>query len=182
MVMNQSDSELMTLIHSGDENAFNCLYERYKNSVYNYLLYVEPDRKSVEDLFQEIWIKVIRKLKEGHVIGNFKGWIFKVASNSHRDFLRKKKVRKLIFLDKENAGIEVISENDSRRAEVRFILEKAMLKLTPHQKQIFYLKEVMGMPYSEITEILGISETAAKSRMFNAVQKLREELKEFREN
>ena len=182
MVMNQTDTELLTLIYNGDENAFNCLYERYKDSVFNYLLYVERDRKTVEDLFQEVWIKVIRKLREGHDIENFKGWIFKVVSNSYKDFLRKKRVKKLFFIEKEDSPAEIISENDTNRTDTRIFIEKAMQKLTSNQKQIFYLKEVMGLPYGEITEILGISETAAKSRMFNSVQKLREELKELRNN
>jgi len=179
--MNQTDTELIALIYRGDEHAFNCLYGRYKEVVYNYLLYVEPDVKTVEDLFQEIWIKVIKKLKEGHTIENFKGWIFKVASNSYKDFLRKKRMRRLIFPDKEDAVTEVIADNNTNGTEVKMYVEKAMLKLTPKQKELFYLKEVIGLPYSEITDVLGISETAAKSRMFNAVRNLREELKELRE-
>jgi len=180
--MNQSDNELVILTVTGDENAFNILYERYKDMIYNYLLYIESNRGIVEDLFQEIWVKVIRKLKDGQKIENFKGWIVKVASNYHKDYLRKKRLRNLIFRYQEDVS-DTISDRDSHESsDLANSLEIAMSRLSPKQKELFYLKEIMGLPYGEIMPILGISETAAKSRMFKAVQKLREELKEYKEN
>ena len=180
--MNQTDSELITLISRGNEKAFNVLYKRYKDLIYNYLTYVESGVETVEDVFQEVWIKVIKKLREGQDLTNFRRWIFRIASNSYKDYLRKKKIRNILFWEKEDLNTKSSGKNIGITSDFTFHLEKAMVHLSPNQRQIFYLKEIMGMQYDEITKVLGITVTAAKSRMFNAVRKLRKELKEFREN
>lgn len=80
--------------------AFDNLYKKYQNAVFSFAYYLTQNRGDAEDLFQEAWLRIAKKLPDEVNIQSIKAWIFTVVANLHRDELRKKRIRKLFFLQK----------------------------------------------------------------------------------
>lgn len=189
--MQPGDRELLSRISQGDTSAFEILYGKYRAAVYNYLCYLESDRHLVQDLFQEVWLRVVRSCARANAISNFRAWLFAVASNVYRDALRRRRIRRSIFrqrvesVDDRASGMEdSLDESQAAdaylsRLEFREDLEKALSRLTPRQRQVFVLKEIEGFKHEEVAGILGISAGACKSTLHHAVQALRRILRSY---
>jgi RNA polymerase sigma-70 factor (ECF subfamily) len=189
--MQPGDPELLSRISQGDTSAFETLYARYRTTVYNYLCYLESDRHLVQDLFQEVWLRVVRSSARADTIDNFRAWLFAVASNVYRDTLRRRRVRRSMFprrvetVDGRTSSVE--DSPDAPRAadagvsflEFREDLERALSRLTPRQRQVFVLKEIEGLKHNEVADVLGISVGACKSTLHHAVQALRSHLRSY---
>jgi RNA polymerase sigma-70 factor (ECF subfamily) len=171
--------------------AFDDVYDRYKNDIFRFICYLDPDRAEAEDLFQEVWLRVARHLPEPREGANLKPWLLAIVVNLHRDLLRKKRVRRLFFLAKsrpvssESGPLEALSPASADPAvmtEQAFLqkkIEQAVARLPEKQRQIFMLREIEGLKQAEIAEILGIPLGTVKSLMHRAVLRLQRELAEF---
>jgi RNA polymerase sigma-70 factor (ECF subfamily) len=140
-----------------------------------------------EDLFQETWLRVAKNVEGIKNVDSIKNWIYTIATNLHRDFLRKKKVRRA-FWERLNSSEPDMDHSDEnhvnpmRRREFEESGEAiriAIEKLAEPLRQVFILKEIEGLRYREIATILKTSSSAVKSRMHRAVMKLRTYLAEW---
>lgn len=164
---------------------FNRLYDLYKNSLYRYLIYLTRNEAESEDLFQETWLRVIRQMEKLDGIEQLKPWIFTIATNLHRDGLRKKKVRQL-FMRKLETGdhsphlpVETLQPDPADKTELDQSLRnvmRALEKLPEKMQRVFVLREIEGFSYEEIAATLRLSSGTVKSRMHRAIKKLRQEL------
>lgn len=164
---------------------FNILYKTHKQAVYGYICYLTRNKHDAEDIFQETWLRVVRKLDQVNDLESSKAWLYTIATNLYKDLLRKKKHR-LIFWEKKK--IQYAAENPKNLLEISVQAERmeqkeigrsivnAIEKLPEKLRRIFILKQVEDFSYLEISAILNLPVGTAKSRMFRAIKILRQEL------
>jgi RNA polymerase sigma-70 factor (ECF subfamily) len=167
---------------------FDEIYDKYKSDVFRFAYYLTQDRGEAEDMFQEVWLRVVRYLPRREIRQDLKPWLLTVVLNLHRDLLRKKRVRRMFFLDRTKREIVEASLNDkpdvslsdpARRAERAAKLRninQAIARLPESQRRVFVLKEIEGLRQAEIAGQLGIPLGTVKSLMHRAVKRLQREL------
>ena len=170
---------------------FDEVYDRYKDDVYRLALFLTRDRGEAEDMFQEVWLRVVRRLPEDARRENLKPWLAVIIMNLHRDMLRKKRIRRMFFLGKikseitEAAAAEktVTSTFDpagrAEKAVIRKDIDRALARLPEKQRRVFVLKEIEGLEQAEIAAALGIPVGTVKSLMFRAVRRLQRDLASY---
>ena len=174
--------------------AFDNLYKKYQNAVFGFAYYLTQNRGDAEDLFQEAWLRIAKKLPDEVNMQSIKAWIFTVVANLHRDELRKKRIRRLFFLqkamslEKENTMFPVLSDQpvsinpeEVNQTDMGRDIAQAMARLPDRQRRVFVLKEIAEFKQAEISDILGIPLGTVKSLMHRAVKRLRRELSKYNE-
>ena len=174
--------------------AFDNLYKKYQNAVFGFAYYLTQNRGDAEDLFQEAWLRIAKKLPDEVNMQSIKAWIFTVVANLHRDELRKKRIRRLFFLqkamslEKENTMFPVlpdqpvsINPEEVNQTDMGRDIAQAMARLPDQQRRVFVLKEIAEFKQAEISDILGIPLGTVKSLMHRAVKRLRRELSKYNE-
>ncbi len=171
---------------------FDALYDRYRSAVFSFAYYLTRDRGEAEDLFQEAWLRIVRHLPERVNMPSLKTWIFTIVANLYRDSLRKKRVRHLFILrrqqesEAQNEASLGAGRTGARDAAFRADLEREIARaidnLPERQRRVFILKEISGFKQSEIGDILGIPIGTVKSLMHRAVRRLQKELSPYHSN
>lgn len=174
--------------------AFDNLYKKYQNAVFSFAYYLTQNRGDAEDLFQEAWLRIAKKLPDEVNMQSIKAWIFTVVANLHRDELCKKRIRKLFFLqkamtlEKENTMFPVlpdqpmsINPEEVNQTDMGRNIAQVMARLPDRQRRVFVLKELADFKQAEISDILGIPLGTVKSLMHRAVNRLRRELSKYNE-
>jgi len=174
--------------------AFDNLYKKYQNAVFGFAYYLTQNRGDAEDLFQEAWLRIAKKLPDEVNLQSIKAWIFTVVANLHRDELRKKRIRRLFFLqkamslEKEKTMFPVLSDQpvsinpeELNQTDMGRDIAQAMARLPDRQRRVFVLKEIAEFKQAEISDILGIPLGTVKSLMHRAVTRLRRELSKYNE-
>lgn len=167
----------MLAYRQGDAGAFETLYARHKGPLYRYVLRSIRERGLAEELYQEIWMRVIEARGRYTVQAKFTTWLYTVAHNRLADHWRRRGLQ-LVELDGHDAPASPADE-PARRAEARESLARlaaALEALPAAQREAFLLHEEAGMSVAEIAAATGAGEEAAKSRLRYALAKLREAL------
>jgi RNA polymerase sigma-70 factor (ECF subfamily) len=177
----QFDYQLARRIAGGDMLAFEELYQRYHRRVYHLCLRMTNHVAEAEDLTQEIFIHVYRK------IGSFRGestmmtWLYRVAVNKTLMHFRKNSVRReRTTEDGETPEPLAATAKAQSHAPVleRLALERAIEQLAPGYRAVFILHDVEGYEHAEIARICGNSVGTSKSQLHKARKKLYELLKD----
>jgi RNA polymerase sigma factor (sigma-70 family) len=171
--MEAPDEELMLAYGQGDAGAFETLYKRHRGPLYRFVLRAIKQGSSAEELFQEVWIRVIESRSRYAPQARFTTWLYTIAHNLLVDHWRKKGLA-VVSLDAEDVPIE--SANPARQAEGREAVARllhAIEALPPAQREAFLLHEEAGMTVAEIAAATGTNEEAAKSRLRYAMAKLK---------
>ena len=171
--MESPDEELMLAYRHGDAGAFETLYKRHRGALYRFVLRSLKQRSTAEELFQEVWIRVIEARERYAPQARFTTWLYTIAHNLLVDHWRKKGLA-LVSLDAEDLSVE--SQNPARQAEGREALARflqALEALPAAQREAFLLHEEAGLSVSEIAAATGSNEEAAKSRLRYAMAKLK---------
>jgi len=187
---NDEDSALVEAVLAGDSDAYRGLVERYQNRIYNVIYGMVHDREDAMELAQDSFIKAYRKLSTFRLDSKFYTWLCRIAVNTAIDHLRKKKLRQTSEFDENIAsktdtglfeGHELGNpEKEFARKELRERIIEEVDKLPEDQKQVLVLKEVDGLSYKEIAEIVGIPQGTVMSRLYYARKRLQETLKDQR--
>ncbi len=191
-----NEQELISLARSGDQEAFGQLMEQHQGRIYNLTLRMTGSPEDAAELTQEAFFNAWRGLSKFQGDSSFATWIYRLASNACIDFLRREKRRKSISMT-----ISLDDDEDSRQAELpdeRFSpergLEKKELqravsdglqKLSDEHRQVLVMRELNGLSYAEIGDVLALEEGTVKSRIARARSALRKVLVEsgnFSEN
>jgi len=161
----------------GDEAAFGTLYARHKAPLYRFVLRNLRDRGVAEELYQEVWMRVIEARGRYRVQAKFTTWLYTIAQNRLADHWRKRGL-KLVELDGADApapvGDEPAARAEGRQGLARFAA--ALAALPEAQRAAFLLHEEAGLGVAEIAAATGVGEETAKSRLRYALAKLREAL------
>ena len=174
------DSALMLRYRDGDVAAFETLYRRHKDPLFRYLLRMCRQRAAAEDVFQEVWGKIIRSRDNYRPTARFTTFLYHVAHNCFIDYLRRNKRHG------DTVDIEPDSQPDGadcpeilvEKSLARRRLDAALGSLPDEQRDVFLLYEEAGLSLDEIASVTDCKRETAKSRLRYAVRKLRAALDE----
>ena len=174
-----SDEDLMISYGAGDAEAFDVLYQRHKDPLYRFVLRQSgPD--AADELFQDIWLKVINARHSYRVTASFKTWLYHLARNRIIDLYRSNSIRPIDNnLDEmdEFTNSSVAQPDKQMQTQSQFeTLVEAITELPREQREVFLLREEAGLTVDQIAETCGINFETAKSRLRYAIGKLRHKL------
>ncbi len=174
-----SDRDLIALARRGDLRAFNHLVTRWEKRVYNYLLRSTGNREDALDLCQEVFFKACRGLTGLSAVDRFPSWLFRIAHNELVSARRRAKPTVGLsdldrFADVSSLPRSRLGDFGYGRAELVFLVEQALNSLSEKQREVVLLKVHQGFKFHEIAEILGCPVSTAKSRLYAALDALRE--------
>jgi RNA polymerase sigma-70 factor (ECF subfamily) len=180
-----SDEALMLGYRNGDVGAFDELYRRHKGGLYRYLLRQCRDPTAAADMFQDIWMNLVRARTSYEATARFATYLYRLAHNRLVDHYRKSKREVLVAIeDEENAEPAVAShEQPHSRYERKQWAARllAVLDALPEaQREAFVLQHESGMSVEEIATATGVTRETAKSRLRYALAKLRLGMSEWR--
>ena len=176
-----SDAELLRAFSKGDCPALDLLVGRYRHSLFSWLLGMTGSRADAEDLFQDVWFRVIRHAGRFNDV-SFKAWMWKIARNLLIDFRRKR--RPDISLDAvENEDDQPLLEQladkgvgPAKAVELDDLTRRVMqavARLPDVQREVFLMRVQGDFSFSEIAETLDIPLNTALGRMHDAMNKLK---------
>lgn len=186
----ESDHELLEAYRRGDARAMDRLVERHAGSVYAFARRMLGDGPQVDDLVQEVWLKVLRAGLSGGFDGRsrFTTWLFSITRNACLDHARRRR-RAPPEASAPNAadaaapvdglvdpGPPVLDK--VARKELSAMLEQAVAALPVEQREVFLLREQTDMTFHEISESLGLPRDTVKSRMRYALGHVRRFLRD----
>jgi RNA polymerase sigma-70 factor (ECF subfamily) len=167
---------------------FDEIYDRYRADVFRFLISLTRNRTEAEDLFQEVWLRVVRRGPSRPDREDLRPWLLTIVLNLHRDQLRKKRVRRLFLakrygLEKPQSlkpGQRSEPSTDparlSEQAALQRDIDQAVAVLPEKQRRVFLLSEVDGLPQEEIAGVLEVPLGTVKSLLHRAVKRLQQEL------
>jgi RNA polymerase sigma-70 factor (ECF subfamily) len=160
------DPDLVGRAREGDQVAFSRLFEHYHAPILNYLHRMVGDRAMAEDLTQDTFIKAYNALPATRPDLAFKPWLYRIATNTAISQLRRRKIVQWIpFLPgHDHASDQSIERSVSRRQDIEQTLER----LPKHYAAALLLRHYQGLSLAETANALGITENAAKLRLFRA--------------
>ena len=185
-----NEEEIIKRIKEGETELFSHIVNKYKKVVYNHAVSFLRNFQDAEDAAQEVFINVFNYLPKFRGDSKIGTWIYRITVNVCTNRLKQIKRRQSRMLeqtkeDEENIGsiLESIMEKEEREpdnilvnSELREIVFKRIGELPDEQQQIIIMRDVNGMSYEEVAEVLKISDSAVKSKLFRAREKLREKL------
>jgi len=156
--------------------AYNLLVSRWEKRIYNYLLRLVKNREDALDLSQDAFLKAYQNLRKLDDPGRFAPWLYRIAHNEAYSYLRKN--RPETELD-EAQFAPWMEPGPSRRMlpiETSLAVERAMKVLSDDQREAVVLKIYQGFKFEEMAEILGCPVSTAKSRLYTALDLLKDAL------
>ena len=180
-----TDEDLMLAYAAGDIAAFDALYARHKGGVYRYLLRQCRQSGVADELFQDVWMNLIRARTSYAPTARFTTWLYRLAHNRLIDHYRASGHLTLVSADDEAhedaiAALPGARSDDPRvRAENRELGERlraAVAALPPAQREAFLLQQEGGLSLAEIAAVTGVGTETVKSRLRYALAKLRGDL------
>ncbi|MGB9780592.1 RNA polymerase sigma factor [Caldanaerobacter sp.] len=179
------EEELLERARNGDDEAFSLLMKNYEKYVYNVILRIVEEKEEAKDIAQETFIKAYMNIKTFRKDSSFKTWIYRIAVNTAMDYLRRKARSKIDLVATHKDGLEVKNfQMPEEVIEQRLTVEmvrKEISKLPVDYKVALILKDIEGMSYEEISNILKINLGTVKSRIWRARNLLRERIKSLPE-
>lgn len=189
-----SDEVLFSLFKSGDEKCFEILLERYKRRLFSFIMNFVHSMDVANDIFQEVFYKLIRSSEKFDLNKKLSSWIFRIANNCCIDYLREnKKLKEISFSDTYSTksleqkfpasqysefwvNIEEKNLNPEEvliKRESELQLQEAIESLPLEQKQVLLLRVYGDFSFKEISSILNCSQNTALSRMSYAIKNLK---------
>jgi RNA polymerase sigma-70 factor (ECF subfamily) len=180
-----SDNELAEFLKSADGSRFDTAFceimKRYKNPIVSFLFRYTGDMKTAEDLSQEVFVRVFKKIKAYNSAARFSTWLYTIAVNLAKDEFKRRSRHPAVSYDwqssgrddttravpavtKGDQGPEEVAEKNERSAQVQLALNK----LEDDDREILILREIQGMKYEEISKILDLPLGTVKSRIARA--------------
>lgn len=185
-----SDEALMLAYRDGDAAAFEALYRRWRSRLYRYLLRQCGSAAFTDELFQDIWLKVVNARKGYEVAAKFSTWLFRIAHNRLIDHYRAQGRAAIVSYDDDPDDADAVAALPARTQEQPEVLieRKALAQeLVKHiealpaaQRETFLMSEEGELTLEEIAAATGVNRETAKSRLRYALNKLRAGLKELK--
>ena len=165
----QSDEELVESANKGDADAFETLYYRYRDWVYQLAWRFTGDRDLALDVVQETFVYMVRKFPGFKLTARMTGFLYPVVK--HLSVNLQSKNRRCIFTDEALAQLPATQQAGTDRAE----LANVLAVLSEQQREVILMRFVDGMTIKEISAALNVPTGTVKSRLYHALQILRED-------
>ncbi len=176
------EAALVRRVQARDEIAFREIVERYQAKVFSIIYGILRNRNDAEDIAQQVFAKVYFSIKNFDFRSSLLTWIYKITVNECYDYLRKKRVRKLIyesdFSADDSLRMERSEPNSSQTPSVdkrlaqQDLVVKLLSKISEEDRSLLLLKEVEGHSIEELAGMTGMNENTIKVKLFRARQKL----------
>lgn len=182
-----TDAQLVRSYMQGDEQALGILIERYRHKLFGYIMNKVKDQTLAEDLFQDIFIKVIHTLKSGQYNeeGRFGSWLMRIAHNMIIDHFRRLKRHKLHYDTEDFSLFDVLpgdgtAEDDLIRRQTIDKIRHLIDELPPEQQKVLRMRIYDNIPFKDIAELEDININTALGRMRYALINLRKLMERYR--
>lgn len=183
-LLNEMTDEQLALSYiDGNNRAFDLLLSRTQSKLFTYIMFVVRDQDVANDIFQETFVKVIVKLKQGKYTnsGKFSAWLVRIAHNVIMDWYREQKSERIVEPTEDNdlsnlGGNELLDlnvENHFVNEQVLADVKKMMNMLPPSQREVVFMRFYQEMSFKEIAEATNVSINTALGRMRYAILNLR---------
>jgi RNA polymerase sigma-70 factor (ECF subfamily) len=173
----QSDSEVVRRIQSGDDNAFDELMRRYKGPVVNFAYRMLSNAEDADDIAQEVFVRVYQNLDTYRPETKFSTWLFALTRNAAIDRLRWRGRHPAESIESApELATSSTSAHDAETREVGEQISAAVAKLPEDQRTALVLAEYHDLSYAEIAGVMHCSEKSVESRLYRAKQTLRNSL------
>ena len=178
--MTRSEQDIVRRARAGDERAFEELVTTYEKKIYHISLRCTGNEHDAMDVTQEVFLRVFRFLPQFQEGSRFSTWLYRIAVNASLDFLRRRSPAGELSLDdpdEEGLTLEVSDpryqpEAQLESAELRQAICDGIEALPPRMREIVILRDISGLSYEEIGEVLGIEQGTVKSRLSRARSRL----------
>src|SRR5438552_49781 len=179
---NSEEAALVRRVQAKDEIAFREIVERYQAKVFSIIFGILRNHNDAEDIAQQVFAKIYFSIKNFDFRSSLLTWIYKITVNECYDYLRKKRVRKLVYesdfseedalrMENSETATEQATPVDTRLAQRDFLM-KLLEKLSGDDRTLLLLKEVEGHSVEELSQMTGMNENTIKVKLFRARQKL----------
>lgn len=182
----RTDEGLMLAYRAGDAGAFEALYARHRTRLYRYLTHQCGDARLAEELYQDIWLRIINARADYEVSAKFTTWLYRIAHHRLIDHYRKNAREQLRHWESEDESIDdypaPAGETPStqvERLQLKARIASALAELPAAQREAFLMAEEGGMTLEEIANATGTGRETVKSRLRYALGKLRHSLKDL---
>lgn len=165
-----SDEDCVACLQRGDDDAFSELVRRYQQRIYRYILRITNNPDDALDLAQDTFVKAFRHLASWQPKALFRTWLFRIATNTTTDYLRRNKLWSYVPFDESSHTRDNGNDIEKQLDSAALCREMITLiqKLPPAFREALLLRELEGMSYTEIAQALDINEGTVKSRISRA--------------
>ena len=170
------EAEIVRRTQAGDETAFRQIVERHRSKVFSIIYGIVRNRNDAEDIAQQVFTKIYFSIKGFDFRSSLITWIYKIAVNECYDYLRKQKVRKLVYESDlgeddtrtmENSALAVEKAPPiSIQVERRDYLMRLLSKVSEEERLLLVQKEVHGLSVQELAEMTGLNQNTIKVNYF----------------
>ena len=175
------DRELINLYLTGNENAFAELLGRHKDRIYTQIYLFVKDRDLAEDIFQDVFIKIIKTLRKGKYNheGKFLQWALRISYNLCVDHFRRQKRRTKVSSSETFDIFDVLETQDDNmeqtiiKSQKHGFVRELVDKLPPEQREVVILRHYADMSFKEISKLTKVSINTALGRMRYALINMR---------
>lgn len=179
------DNDLVRMFQNGEESALESLISRYKEKIFSTIFYLVKDKQLAEDLFQDVFIKIIDKLrsKNYNEEGKFLHWALRISHNLCVDYFRKEKRNQTTSGDQNNLFdlLELNGDEADKKFVTGQIHEKIRMmldNLPDEQREVIILRHFADLSFKEIAEITNTSINTSLGRMRYGLINLRKMMEE----
>ena len=181
MAVELDDRALMLRYKDGDVAAFETLYQRHRGPLYRFLLNQSQDTQAAEDIFQEVWSRIIRSRERYRPAATFATYMYHIARNCFLDHVRHSGRQPVLVSIDDDPPVELVAgtnnpEAAAENSNASAYIQAALDGLPPEQREAFLLREEAGLTLEEIGQVTGVGRETVKSRLRYAVAKLRKSL------
>jgi RNA polymerase sigma-70 factor (ECF subfamily) len=170
------DADLIRSARRGAVEAYNLLVSRWEKRVYNYLLRILGNREDALDLTQEVFLKTYQNLRKLEDPARFAPWLFRIAHNEAYSLFRKRRPESDEEPPEPRDGGVLVGGTSVFPIELTLAVAAALDRLSPEQREAVVLKIYQGFKFEEIGEILSCPVSTVKSRLYTALELLKNEL------
>lgn len=185
----KEDFDAVRRVLNGDNSGFAILQKKYNRIITSLIRRMIHNEEDVQDLTQDTFIKAYNALKSFQFGYSFSSWIYKIASNTCIDFLRKKRLTEVSLSQKSNSDeeYEIEIEDKSYLPDMKVMTEEkikalrdAIENLPDNYREIIKLRHEIEMDYADIAEKMNLPLGTVKAHLFRARKQLFEQLKKYR--
>ncbi len=179
---NSEEAALVKRVQARDELAFREIVERYQSKVFSIIYGILRNHNDAEDIAQQVFAKIYFSIQNFDFRSSLLTWIYKITVNECYDYLRKKRVRKLVYESDFSEEDALLMENSGAVTEEapavdetlarRDLAMKLLSKVSEEDRNLILLKEVEGHSVEELSQMTGMNENTIKVKLFRARQKL----------
>jgi RNA polymerase sigma-70 factor (ECF subfamily) len=179
---NSDEAALVRRVQAGDEMAFREVVERFQTKIFSIIYGILRNHNDAEDIAQQVFAKVYFSIRNFDFRSSLLTWIYKITVNECYDYLRKKRVRKLVYesdftqedaqrMEASEPAVDTKPPVDQQLAQ-RDLVVKLLSKVSAEDRSLMLLKEVEGHSVEELAAITGLNENTIKVKLFRTRQKL----------